>query len=77
VVAEADSGATVGKIAKLLRVSVSFVSKALGRPRESGETTARPQRCQLTPKLAPPYEAIRASGSSSIRMRRSARCRPG
>ena len=59
VFAEADNGATVGKIAKLLRVSVSFVSKVLGRRRETGETTARPQRCQLTPKLAPQYEAIR------------------
>ena len=59
VFAEADNGAPVGKIAKLLRVSVSFVSKVLGRRRESGETTARPQRCQLTPKLTPLYEAIR------------------
>ena len=58
VFAEADDGAEVGEIATLLRVSVSYVSKALSRRRRTGETTARPQRCQLTPKLVPLYEAI-------------------
>ena len=60
VFAEADDGETVGEIAILLRVSVSYVSKVLGRRRLTGETTARPQRCQLQPKLAPFYDAIRA-----------------
>jgi transposase len=60
VFAEADDGETVGEIAMLLRVSVSYVSKVLSRRRLTGETTARMQRCQLQPKLAPFYGAIRA-----------------
>jgi hypothetical protein len=43
VFAEADNGAAVGKIAKLLRVSVSFVSKVLGRRRPMAEPVWR--RC--------------------------------
>ena len=58
VFAEADDGAEVGEIATLLRVSVSYVSKALSRRRRTGETTVRPQRCQMKPKLAPLYEAM-------------------
>jgi transposase len=57
--AEADDGETVGEIAILLRVSVSYVSKVLSRRRLTGETTARPQRCQLQPTLAPFHDAIR------------------
>jgi transposase len=60
VFAEADDGEAVGEIAALLRVSGSYVSKVLSRRRLTGETTARPQRCQLQPKLAPFYDAIRA-----------------
>lgn len=60
VFAEADDGEAVGEIAGLLRVSVSYVSKVLSRRRLTGETAARPQRCQLQPKLAPFYDAIRA-----------------
>ncbi len=60
VFAEADDGEAVGEIAGLLRVSVSYVSKVLSRRRLTGETTARPQRCQLQPKLAPLYDAIHA-----------------
>jgi hypothetical protein len=52
VLAEADDGARVGEIATALRVSVSDVSKVLSRRNTTGETAARPQRCQLTPKLA-------------------------
>ena len=59
VFAEAGDGAEVGEIATILRVSVSYVSKVLDRRRRTGETTARPQRCQLKPKLAALYEAIR------------------
>jgi len=60
VFAEADAGAEVGEIATILWVSVSYVSKVLDRRRRTGETTARPQRCQLKPKLAPLYGAITA-----------------
>jgi transposase len=59
VFAAADDGGRVGQMARLLRVSVSYVSKVLSRRRESGETTARPQRCHVAPKLAELYGAIR------------------
>ena len=59
VFAASDEGVTVGRIAVLLRVSVSYVSKVLGRRQTSGETTARPQRCHVPAKLAALYEAIR------------------
>jgi hypothetical protein len=36
------------------------VSKVLARGRSTGETTARAPRNQITPKLAPLYDAIRA-----------------
>jgi hypothetical protein len=36
------------------------VSKVLDRRRRTGEATARPQRCQLKPKLAVLYETIGA-----------------
>jgi transposase len=49
VLAAADDGVAVGRIAALLRVSVSYVSKVLSRRRQTGQTTARPQRCQMTP----------------------------
>ena len=60
VFAAADSGSTVGMVAKTLMVSVSYVSKFLGRRRLTGETTAKPQRCHVPPKLEPYYDAIRA-----------------
>ncbi len=55
-----DDGVRVGEIAKALRVSVAYVSKALGRRRATGERSARPQRCRVPSKLAPLHEAIRA-----------------
>jgi transposase len=58
VFAESDDGTPVGVIAEMLRVSVSYVSKALSRRRETGETTVRPQRCHVPPKLKPYYAAI-------------------
>ena len=58
VFALSDSGLRVGATASALRVSVSYVSKALSRRRATGEIAARPQRCQLTPKLAALHEAI-------------------
>jgi transposase len=59
VFAAADEGGRVGQIARGLRVSVSYVSKVLSRRDKTGETTARPQRCHLTPKLADLHQAIR------------------
>ena len=60
VFAASDEGERVGEIAELLRVSVSYVSKALKRRRTTGETTVRPGRGHKPPKLAPFYSAIRA-----------------
>ena len=51
VFAAADDGEPVGWIATTLRVSVSYVSKALTRRQLTGQTTARPQRCHVAPKL--------------------------
>jgi transposase len=59
VFAAADDGVAVGEIAALLRVSVSYVSKVLRRRKRTGETTTRPQRGHLQPKLAAFYEEIR------------------
>jgi transposase len=60
VFAASDDGEQVGEVAELLRVSVSYVSKALTRRRTTGETTARSGRGHKPPKLAPFYAAIRA-----------------
>jgi len=59
-----DAGDAVGEIAEALCVSVSYVSKALSRRRDTGETSARPQRCQVAPKLLGLYDAIRAEVAS-------------
>jgi len=60
VLAAADDGELVGHIAVLLRVSISYVSKVLGRRRRTGQTTALPQRCHVAPKLADLRDSIRA-----------------
>jgi transposase len=60
VIAASDDGARVGQIAEMLRVSVPYVSKVLSRRRRTGEISARPQRCQLVPKLSSLHEAIAA-----------------
>jgi transposase len=60
VLAAVDGGIAVREAAPLFRVSIAFIYKALIRRRLTGETTARPQRCQLEPKLAAYYGAIRA-----------------
>ena len=60
VFAASDDGGRVGEVAELLRVSVSYVSKALTRRRTTGETTVRLGRGHKLPKLAPFYPAIRA-----------------
>jgi transposase len=60
VLAAADDGVPVGRIAALLRVSVSYVSKVLSRRERTGLTTALPQRCHVAPKLADWHGAIQA-----------------
>jgi transposase len=64
VFAAADDGEPVGRIATVLRVSVSYVSKVLSRRNLTGETTARPQRCHVAPKLSGLHPAILAQVSS-------------
>jgi transposase len=44
-----DAGLRVGEIPEQLLVSVSYVSKVLGRERRTGERTVRPQRGHVTP----------------------------
>src|SRR4029434_3603168 len=63
VFAAADEGEPVGRIATMLRVSVSDVSKVLSRRRLTGQTQARPQRCHVMPKLSGLYPAIEAQVS--------------
>jgi transposase len=60
VFALADSGCSVGFVAEQLMVSTSYVSKALIRRRLTGELAARPQRCQMAPKLLDMHAAIAA-----------------
>ena len=60
VIATVDSGTRVCAAARLFLVSVSYVSKVVGRRRTTGETTARLGRAGRKPKLAPHDEAIRA-----------------
>ena len=64
VFAAADDGEPVGRIATLLRVSISYVSKVLSRRKLTGETTARPQRCHVIPKLSGLHPAILAQVTS-------------
>jgi transposase len=58
VFAAADDGEPVGRIATLLRVSVSYVSKVLSRRHRTGQTTALPQRGHLPRRLAALHSAI-------------------
>ncbi len=64
VFALSDAGDPVGEIAEALCVSVSYVSKALSRRRDTGERAARPQRCHVPPKLLGLYDAIRTEVTS-------------
>jgi transposase len=59
VIATVDSGTRICAAARLFLVSVSYVSKVVGRQRMTGETTARRGRAGRKPKLAPHDEAIR------------------
>jgi len=56
----ADQGLRVGQIARRLCVSVSYVSKVLMRRRNTGVTTALPQRGHVPPRLSGLSDAIRA-----------------
>jgi len=58
VFAAADMGLPVGRVAEMLFVSISYVSKVLGRRRTTGETTAKPQRCHVPCKLTGQFGAI-------------------
>jgi hypothetical protein len=64
VFAAADDDERVGQIARLLRVSVSYVSKVLSRRRRTGQTKALPQRGHMPPKLA----ALSAKANSIFRV---------
>lgn len=59
VIAKVDSGTRVCAAARLFLVSVSYVSKVVGRCRTSGERTARLGRAGRKPKLAGHDEALR------------------
>ena len=60
VLATVGSGTRVCAAARLFLVSVSYVSKVVGRQRTTGETTARMGRAGRKPKLALHDEALRA-----------------
>ncbi len=60
VIASVESGGRVSATARVFLVSVSYVSKVMGRRRTTGETTARRGRVGRKPKLAPHDDAIRA-----------------
>jgi len=74
--AMADDGFAVGQVAELLRVSISYVSKALSRRRRTGETAARPQCCHVGLKLAALREKSRLKLPPN-RMSRSRNCAVG
>jgi hypothetical protein len=59
VFAASDDGERVGEVADLLRVSVSYGSKALMRRRRISETTVRSRPGHQPRTLAPRYAAIR------------------
>jgi transposase len=60
VIGAVDGGLSAGEAAALFRVSVSYIYKALIRRRMTGETSARPQRNHVPPKLAGHEEAVAA-----------------
>ena len=55
-----DGGLPARVAAERFRVSVSYIYKALGRRRATGETEARPQRNHQELKLAAYHDVIRA-----------------
>jgi transposase len=60
VLAAIDGGRQAKSVARQFQVSVSYIYKALGRRRASGETEARPQRNRQALKLAAYHAAIAA-----------------
>jgi transposase len=58
VIATVGSGTRVSATARLFLVSVSYVSKVVGRQRTTGETTPRAGRVGRKPKLLPHDDAI-------------------
>lgn len=60
VLARVDEGVPVYEAAEVFGVSVSYIYKALGRRRETGEVTARAQRSHQPRVLEPYHEALRA-----------------
>jgi len=60
VMAAVDSGTRAYAAAPVFQVSVSYIYKALGRRRATGETTARTGRAGRKAKLAAHDEALRA-----------------
>jgi transposase len=55
-----DRGMEPVEVAETFTVSVSWIYKALGRRRATGEMTARPQRCHVPGKLDLHHDEIRA-----------------
>src|SRR5262245_14590710 len=60
VLAAVDGGVPARTVAERFRVSVSYLYKALGRRKATGETEARPQRNHQKLKLAVHHDAIAA-----------------
>ena len=61
VLAAVDSGVAARAAAKLFRVSVSYIYKALIRRRRTGEVSASPRRGHRPRKLSPAQEAALAA----------------
>lgn len=59
VLAAVDDGMPAYQAAKVFKVSVSYIYKALDRRRTAGEVSARAQRSHLGRKLAPFQDALR------------------
>lgn len=60
VIAAVDAGTGAYAVALLFRVSVSYIYKALGRRRATGETTVRTGKAGRKAKLAAHDDALRA-----------------
>ena len=60
VLAAVDSGKSAYEVAPLFQVSVSYIYKAQGRRRATGETTAKPRLGRPGQKLAAHLEALQA-----------------
>src|SRR5271166_4577835 len=64
VMAAVESGTGAYAAAEIFQVSVSYIYKALGRRRRTGETSARPWAGGPRPKLAAHDEALRVRVTS-------------